>query len=151
MEQHICFNVILPEKCADDVPTVFLLHGLGGDGALKLALAKSETYAACGALSGAVDIYARFLKGDRHECGVAIWGENYLEVLPGSGDDPFELTRRLEQAGKPKPWIFQACARRTSATVKTNLSVSSFNIGTMYMNIRKAPAVTHGMCGITTL
>lgn len=184
LDQNICFNVILPEKCTTDIPTVFLLHGLGGDendwlrftaieryavkrgfavvmpnggksfycdmkhggkyatyitrelleyvrhvfplskkrektfiaglsmggyGALKLALAESETFAACGALSGAVDIYARFLKGDRHDCGVAIWGENYLDIIPGSGDDPFALTKKLEEEGKPKPWIFQAC------------------------------------------
>lgn len=82
---------------------------MGGYGALKIALAESDRFAACGALSGAVDIHARFALGNRHEDGVCIWGENYLDVIPGSVDDTYELTRRLESDGKPKPWIYQAC------------------------------------------
>ena len=82
---------------------------MGGYGALKFALAESEKFAACGALSGALDIYERFLLGDRHEQGVQVWGENYLAELPGSIHDTYELAKRLEAAGKPKPWIFQAC------------------------------------------
>lgn len=82
---------------------------MGGYGALKIALAESDRFAACGALSGAVDIHARFALGNRHEDGVCIWGENYLDVIPGSVDDTYELTRRLEAEGRPKPWIYQAC------------------------------------------
>ena len=82
---------------------------MGGYGALKIALAESDHFAACGALSGAVDIHARFALGNRHEDGVSIWGENYLDVIPGSVDDTYELTRRLEAEGRPKPWIYQAC------------------------------------------
>ena len=82
---------------------------MGGYGALKIALAESDQFAACGAFSGAVDIHARFALGNRHEDGISIWGENYLDVIPGSMDDTYELTRRLEAQGKPKPWIYQAC------------------------------------------
>lgn len=82
---------------------------MGGYGALKIALAESDRFAACGALSGAVDLHARFALGNRHEDGVSIWGENYLDVIPGSVDDTYELTRRLEAEGRPKPWIYQAC------------------------------------------
>ena len=82
---------------------------MGGYGALKMALARSEQFAACGALSGAVDILSRMQKGDKHDQCVAIWGEDYLNVIPGSPDDTFHLARQLEAAGKPKPWIYQAC------------------------------------------
>ncbi len=82
---------------------------MGGYGALKIALAESDRFAACGAFSGAVDIHARFALGNRHDDGVCIWGENYLDVIPGSVDDTYELTRRLEAEGRPKPWIYQAC------------------------------------------
>ena len=82
---------------------------MGGYGALKLTLRWPERFAACGALSGAADIYARFALGDRHDQGVAIWGEDYLSVIPGSQDDTYHLTRKLETENKPKPWIYQAC------------------------------------------
>ena len=82
---------------------------MGGYGALKIALAESDRFAACGAFSGAVDIHARFALGDRHEQGIAIWGEDYLNVIPGSCDDTYELARRLEAEGKPKPWIYLSC------------------------------------------
>ena len=82
---------------------------MGGYGALKLTLRWPERFAACGALSGAADIYARFALGDRHDQGVAIWGEDYLNVIPGSLDDTYHLARKLEQENKPKPWIYQAC------------------------------------------
>lgn len=184
LNQTTRFNFILPDKCAEDVPVIWLLHGLsgneddwirytsieryandrglaivmpyggksffcdmryggkyytyladelpmyirrvfpvsskreknfvaglsmGGYGALKLALDRSESYAACAAFSGAVDIYQRFALGDRHELGIQIWGENYLNVIKGSVDDTYALAQKLEAAGKPKPWIFQAC------------------------------------------
>ena len=82
---------------------------MGGYGALKIALRESDRFAACGAFSGATDILARFALGDRHAQGVAIWGEQYLEAIPGSVDDTYELARQLEAAGKPKPWIYQSC------------------------------------------
>lgn len=82
---------------------------MGGYGALKLTLRHPDTFAACGALSGAVDIFARFELGDRHEQGVAIWGEDYLKVIPGSVDDTYHLAKKLEAEGKKKPWIYQAC------------------------------------------
>jgi len=82
---------------------------MGGYGALKIALAESDRFAACGAFSGAADIHARFALGDRHEQGVAIWGEDYLNVIPSSCDDTYELARRLEAEGRPKPWIYQSC------------------------------------------
>ena len=93
--------------CKED--TYVAGFSMGGYGALKLALTYSERFAACAALSGAVDIRARFELGDRHEQGVAIWGEDYVNAIPGSPDDTYALARRLEEAGKPKPWIYQAC------------------------------------------
>ena len=94
-----------------DKPEDTFVAGLsmGGYGALKLTLRWPERFAACGALSGAADIYARFALGDRHDQGVAIWGEDYLSVIPGSQDDTYHLTRKLEEENKPKPWIYQAC------------------------------------------
>lgn len=82
---------------------------MGGYGALKLALTYPDRFAGCGALSGAADILARFQLGDRHEQGLAIWGEDYCSVIPGSPDDTYALARKLEQTGQPKPWIYQAC------------------------------------------
>jgi len=82
---------------------------MGGYGALKLTLTHPDRFAGCGALSGAVDILARFQLGDRHEQGLAIWGEDYCAAIPDSPDDTYALARKLEQAGHPKPWIYQAC------------------------------------------
>ena len=76
---------------------------MGGYGALKMALRESDKFAACASFSGAADIYERFALGDRHDQGVAIWGEDYLNAIKGSMDDTYELTRRLEAEGKPKP------------------------------------------------
>jgi len=178
------FNVILPEKCTDDIPVVFLLHGMnndetswmrftnveryateqgmaivmpngaksfycdmkygdryaayigeelveyvrrvfpvskkrektfiagfsmGGYGAAKLALANSRTFGACAAMSGPLDIVGRLSGYERNGSAVAVWGEDYLSALSGSGDDTLELVRRLERSGEPKPWIFQGC------------------------------------------
>ena len=82
---------------------------MGGYGALKIALRWPERFAACGTMSGAADIFARFKLGDRHDQGVAIWGEDYLNVIPGSLDDTYHLARTLEEKGLPKPWIYQSC------------------------------------------
>lgn len=82
---------------------------MGGYGALKFALRWPDRFAACGAMSGAADIYARFKLGDRHVQGISIWGEDYLSVIPGSLDDTYHLARTLEEQNKPKPWIYQSC------------------------------------------
>ena len=82
---------------------------MGAYGALKMVLGAPEKFAACGALSGAVDIRARMSLGDKESQCIAIWGEHYLDKIPGSPDDTYHLARQLEAAGQPKPWIYQAC------------------------------------------
>jgi len=82
---------------------------MGAYGALKMVLGAPDRFAGCGALSGAVDIRARMSLGDKQDQAVAIWGEDYLDVIPGSPDDTYHLARRLEEAGQPRPWIYQAC------------------------------------------
>ena len=82
---------------------------MGAYGAVKLALDRSLDFAACAAFSGALDIRERFSLGDKDSLGVQIWGEDFLNVIPGSGDDLYELARRLERENRPKPWIIQAC------------------------------------------
>lgn len=82
---------------------------MGAYGALKMVLGAPEKFAACGALSGAVDIRARMSLGDKEGQCRAIWGEDYLDKIPGSPDDTYHLARQLEAAGQPKPWIYQAC------------------------------------------
>ena len=82
---------------------------MGAYGALKMALGAPGRFAACGAMSGAVDIRARMSLGDKDGQARAIWGDDYLEAIPGSPDDTYHLARQLEAAGLPKPWIYQSC------------------------------------------
>jgi len=82
---------------------------MGGYGAFKIALGASDQFAAAASLSGVPDMVQRIQAGRFPEVRKAIWGNNYMETLPGSSDDPYELVRRLEASDLPKPWLFQAC------------------------------------------
>lgn len=183
-DMHSSFNVIIPEQCIDDIPVVYLLHGLAGDennwprftaieryaternlavvmpgvgkhfysdvregsmdysyivdeliayccrifplskkrektfiaglsmggyGAFKIAFGQSERFAACASLSGVVDLCHRVVQEDFFEVSRNTWGENFVQDLPGSKHDLYELVHRLETEGRPKPWVFQSC------------------------------------------
>ena len=45
LEATTCFNVILPEGCTEDIPTVWLLHGLSGNQDDWLRFSSIERYA----------------------------------------------------------------------------------------------------------
>ncbi|MFC4770717.1 alpha/beta hydrolase [Enterococcus hermanniensis] len=82
---------------------------MGGYGALKLGLAKSENFAAVASLSGAVvlaDIKSLLLV--RNE---AYWQGIFgpLDQLQGSENDPLYLLEELVKSGKETPRFFLAC------------------------------------------
>lgn len=79
---------------------------MGGYGALKIALTHPERYAAVASLSGAVDAeaYARTVNVQEME---RIFGS--LDLMKGSGNDLFHLTRKLAASETVPPKIFQCC------------------------------------------
>ena len=81
---------------------------MGGYGAMKIAMANPERYAACAALSAPLYL-GPGLVGKHNERFVRIWGENYPETLPGSIHDPLAKAMKLEKSGKPLPRVFQSC------------------------------------------
>lgn len=83
---------------------------MGGYGALKLGLAKSENFAAVASLSGVVNLASRV------EDLLAIKGRNFwegifgpLEQVRGSSNDPMYLVEQLIKDGKKAPNIFLCC------------------------------------------
>ncbi|MFD2307961.1 alpha/beta hydrolase [Enterococcus termitis] len=83
---------------------------MGGYGALKLGLAKSEHFAAVASLSGAVDL------AGRTDDLLSIKGKNYwegifgpMEQIQGSVNDPMFLLEQLVKSGKEAPKIFLCC------------------------------------------
>ena len=99
---------------------------MGGYGALKFALSKPDTYAACASISGVPDICSRLEDGiSNRTVAQSVWGEDYLNTVRGSDSDIFELVSRFETSGKPKPWVFQVCGT-DDGLYENNLTFKSF-------------------------
>lgn len=112
---------------------------MGGYGALKLGLAKSENFAAVASLSGAVD-----LAGGVNDL-LSIRGKNYwegifgpLENVQGSVNDPMFLVERLVKEQKKAPAIFLCCGeddpllyanKKMAATLAKNDIEHTFETG----------------------
>lgn len=83
---------------------------MGGYGALKLGLAKPESFGAVASLSGAVNLAARMqdLLAIR---GINFWEGIFgpLNQVPGSTNDPMFLLDQLVESGKNAPNIFLCC------------------------------------------
>ncbi|MDT2758738.1 alpha/beta hydrolase [Enterococcus xiangfangensis] len=82
---------------------------MGGYGALKLGLAKSENFAAVASLSGAVVLSdVKSLLTVRNE---AYWQGIFgpLDQIQGSKNDPLYLLEELVNSQKPAPRFFLAC------------------------------------------
>lgn len=79
---------------------------MGGYGAFKLALKYPERYATAASLSGALDLSARWNRGDRLADMELIFGGDPA----GTPDDLFHLARTLAaEPAKPRPRLFQWC------------------------------------------
>lgn len=79
---------------------------MGGYGAFKLALRKPEMFAAAASLSGALNIAGRFMKDDIAQDARLIFGD---KPITGSDNDLLHLLKELNNAGGPKPKLYQCC------------------------------------------
>lgn len=87
---------------------------MGGYGAMKLALAEPDRYAAVGVISGAMEIgdmknriESLFTVSDFYENLDRIFGTGEKEP----GDDLFQLIKRRDREGGFRPKIYQCCGR----------------------------------------
>jgi S-formylglutathione hydrolase FrmB len=82
---------------------------MGGYGAFKLALAKSERFCAAASLSGVLDIVHRSQKINARE--KTEWQNIFgnLDQLAGSVNDLFFLAKTLVATDKPLPKLYQWC------------------------------------------
>ena len=83
---------------------------MGGYGTMKFALEHPDTFGACAAFAGTMDIQVNFQRPDRRAVGTAIWGAEGIDSLTGSKYDIFELLRRCEAEDKLKDlWVYHGC------------------------------------------
>jgi len=82
---------------------------MGGYGAMKLALACPDRFAAAASLSGALDIASRVkeAEGEWREELANIFGD--LDALAGSENDLLHLAARLAASDAPRPALYQWC------------------------------------------
>ena len=85
---------------------------MGGYGALRMALARPDRYAAAGSFSGALDMVRRTQDIARD----AVFSREEMEWIFGRGlkiagtdADLFHLARRVARSRKPRPRLFQYC------------------------------------------
>ena len=108
----------LPEICHELFPQLTRKRektyaaglSMGGYGALKLGLAKSENFAAVISLSGAVSVGNRMddlLMVRKASFWEGIFGP--LDQIEGSKNDPQYLLKELVNSGKPVPRFYMAC------------------------------------------
>ncbi|HAP8594584.1 TPA: esterase family protein [Enterococcus faecium] len=108
----------LPEICHELFPQLTRKRektyaaglSMGGYGALKLGLAKSENFAAVISLSGAVSVGNRMddlLMVRKASFWEGIFGP--LDQIEGSKNDPQYLLKELVKSGKPVPRFYMAC------------------------------------------
>ncbi|MEO8352784.1 MAG: alpha/beta hydrolase family protein [Chthoniobacteraceae bacterium] len=86
---------------------------MGGYGALRLALAQPERFAAAASLSGALDLGQRLRDAGRPGSRISlaewkgVFGENLERVPPEA--DLYALAEKVGRGGGPKPALFLAC------------------------------------------
>jgi putative tributyrin esterase len=77
---------------------------MGGYGALKLGLGKSESFSAVASLSGSCDLTGLRERPDEL---ALVFGDE--QSIASAGGDLIELARGLARSGAPKPKIYQCC------------------------------------------
>lgn len=82
---------------------------MGGYGAVKIALRNPDKFCGCITLSGVVDIAKVVVERNWVREFTSIWGEDYIDTVPGSDQDLFALVESYANSDKPKPRIFSAC------------------------------------------
>jgi putative tributyrin esterase len=82
---------------------------MGGYGALRIALAHPDRFAAAGSFSGGLDMSRRPTQLDPSWARelARVFGD--LDALPGSANDVFELAIRLNPADRRRLRLFQCC------------------------------------------
>jgi S-formylglutathione hydrolase FrmB len=121
MHQGLRYLTYLTEELPSFVQTMFPISGkredtfvaglsMGGYGALKLAFAKPENYAACASLSGGLDL--AFIKnGDDQIVSPVKWDSIFEDPskIAGTDADLFALIEKRKKEGRLLPRIFQSC------------------------------------------
>lgn len=91
---------------------------MGGYGAMRMALAKPERYAAGASLSGALDLKKRLLDANKQGGRlskaelIGIFGEKLS--VDGTDSDLFFLAQRVATSAEPKPKLFVCCGTEDS-------------------------------------
>lgn len=105
----ICHE-LFPQLTTKRAKTFAVGLSMGGYGAIKLGLAKPESFGAVASLSGAVNL------ADRMEDLLAVRGQKFwegifgpFEQVQGSSNDPMFLLDQLVKSGKTPPNIFLCC------------------------------------------
>jgi S-formylglutathione hydrolase FrmB len=82
---------------------------MGGYGALRIALAHPDRFAAAGSFSGSLDMARRPAHADPAWCTEfsRVFGD--LDAIAGSENDLFELARRLSPVDRRRLRLFQCC------------------------------------------
>jgi len=85
-------------------------NSMGGYGAFKLALSRTDLFSASISLSGVTDIVYRIVEC-RFWPDVAEknWGADYAKTLPGSDSDLYTLVRRALVSNSSLPELWQIC------------------------------------------
>ncbi len=107
---------------------------MGGYGALKMGLAKSESFSAIASLSGALDVSAICLFNhttEENEFWTNIFGESHQ--VKGSDNDLLALATNLKLSGKPLPKIFIWCGTEDflydqNITMKNHLEQLNYDL-----------------------
>ncbi|WP_314067839.1 alpha/beta hydrolase family protein [uncultured Vagococcus sp.] len=117
--QHISEE--LPKICREFFPrmsnkreeTFVAGLSMGGYGAFKLGLGKSETFGAAASLSGALDIATAFVPGEMGE-ETPFWSGVFgsLEGVKGSDNDLLHLSSELIKRNRSVPRLFMWCGEQ---------------------------------------
>lgn len=102
---------------------------MGGYGAFKIALRNPDKYCAAAALSGAIDVCARFEFADWQKDVYLICGDKNIR---GTDDDLFALLDRYSDSSLKKPRLYQACGTedflyRDNLTFKSKITPMGFD------------------------
>lgn len=82
---------------------------MGGFGAAKFALLNPDIFSGFISLSGCLDMANRASDVSSGTEFSLIWGENYIETLPGSDNDLIAVAHSYVDSDKPKPRMYIAC------------------------------------------
>lgn len=107
---------------------------MGGYGALKLGLAKPETFSAVASLSGALDVASICLENQDTE-EKDFWNNIFGDAddVQGSDNDLLALAETLSNSGQPKPNVYIWCGTEDflydqNITMKNHLNKLHFDL-----------------------